>query len=219
MVISGLMCTAVAQAVDFAIPMDGKHDVLTERNHSFYVGFGFGPTQLKLANNERNVEGINFKFNASNNDLGGETHAGYWITDNVGIEVGGRSYGRMKAPFSFSDPHDNSTGSGESEVGMNGFNVSLVIGYDLAPQLQLFARAGVLMWKESYDSRFDIPGQPAIHRSYDQSGTGLSLGAGVSFRFADGWALQAQFEQASFGEDSVSMVSAGFSYDFIGWVR
>ena len=218
-VISGLVCMAVVKAADFTIPAANKHDGLLERNHSFYVGFGFGPTQLKLANNERNVEGINFKFNASNTDLGGETHAGYWITDNVGVEVGGRNYGKMKAPFTFSDPHDNSTGTGESEVSMNGFNVSLVLGVDLNPNIQLFARAGVLIWKENYDSRFDIPGQPAMHRTYQQGGTGYSVGAGVNFRFTEGWVLQAQLEQCAFGEDAVSMVSVGLTYDFIGWTR
>lgn len=215
----GLVCMTTAQAADFTLPLVERRAGLVERNHSVYVGFGFGPTQLKLANNERDVEGINFKFNAHNTDLGGETHAGYWITDNVGVEIGGRSYGKMKTPFSFSDPHDNSTGTGESEVGMNGFNVSLVLGVDLDPRVQLFVRAGVLMWKESFDSRFDIPGRPAIHRTYEQSGAGYSLGAGINFRFTEGWAVQAQVEQCAFGDDSVGMASVGFTYDFIGWTR
>lgn len=218
-VISGLACMAAVQAADFTIPIAGKRDGLTERNHSFYVGFGFGQTQLKLANTDRNVEGINFKFDAHNTDLGGETHAGYWITDHVGVEVGGRSYGKMKAPFSFTDPHDNTTGTGESEVGMNGFNVSLVLGIDIHPDIQLFARVGALMWKENYDSRFDIPGQPAMHRTYEQSGTGYSVGVGANFRFTEGWAIQAQFEQCAFGDDAVSMVSVGLTYDFIAWTR
>lgn len=218
-VISGMLCMAVAQAEDFKLSAADRQAGWPERNHSFYAGFSFGPTQLKLANNERAVEGINFKFDAKNNDLGGEAHAGYWITDNVGLEVGGRMFGKMKAPFSFSDPHDNTTGTGESEVTMNGFNVSLVLGYDFTPQIQLFGRVGAIMWKEAYDSRFDIAGQPAMHRAYEQNGTGYCAGIGASFRFTEGWAVVVQYEMDSIGEDSVSMITAGLTYDFIGWAR
>jgi opacity protein-like surface antigen len=102
---------------------------------------------------------------------------------------------------------------------MNGFNVSLVLGYDFTPQIQLFGRVGAIMWKEAYDSRFDIAGQPAMHRAYEQSGTGYCAGIGASFRFTEGWAVVVQYEMDSLGEDSVSMITAGLTYDFIGWAR
>jgi hypothetical protein len=185
----------------------------------FYAGLGFGPTQLKLGNNERTVEGINFTFTADNNDAGGETHAGYWITDNIGIEVGARDYGTVKVPFVFSDPHDNTTGTGESEVRINGFIMSAVFGADITPTLQLFGHMGVFKWKERFDSRFDMPGQPAIHRSYANSGSGISYGAGVSWRFKDTWAMQARFEHDTIDEDEVTMFAVGFTYDIIGLLR
>ena len=214
-----LACMQLALSAEVALPIQDLQDSIEKRNHLFYVGFGFGPTQLKPGSDSRTVEGIDFKYSAGNNNLGGETHAGFWISDNVALEIGARDYGKAKVPFAFSDPHDNSTGTGESEVDMSGFNISVVLGYDITPKLQLFVRAGVLQWKETFDSRFDIPGQAAMHRTYDQSGTGMSLGAGVSYRFHDYWHLQAQYEHDTFDVDQVSMVSVGMSYDFIGLTR
>lgn len=214
-----LACLSVVHAAEVVIPVHEQAEGFQNRNHLLYLGFGFGPTQLKTGGDTRTVEGINFKYSAGNNNLGGETHAGFWLTDNVAIEIGARDYGKANVPFSFSDPHDNSAGTGESEVGMRGFNISLVLGYDLTPKLQVFTRAGVLKWTESFDSRFDIPGQAAIHRTYEQSGTGMSLGAGVSYRFSDFWQLQLQYEYDTFDVDQVSMASLGLSYDLLGLIR
>ena len=219
MALGTLACCGLVQAAEVVIPAGPQTTEPRERNHSLYVGFGFGPTQLKPGNDTRSVEGIDFKLTASNNNMGGETHVGYWLTDYLAIEVGGRDYGQAKVPFSFSDPHDNTTGTGESKVGMRGFNVSLVLGVDVTPKLQLFARAGVLQWTETFDSRFDIPGQSAMHRNYTQSGAGMCLGAGLNYRFENYWNLQVQYEHNTFDIDQVSMFSIGIGYDFLGLMR
>lgn len=187
-----------------------------ERNHSVYVGIGYGPTQLKTSGDEREVEGINFTFDTEADDLGGMAYLGYWITDHVGVEIGGRDYGSINVPFSFHDPHDNTSGTGESDVSINGFNISLLLGFDITREVQVVGRAGALSWTEKFDSRFDIPGQPAIHAETEDSGTSPALGLGITYRFTPGWQLDARYEHASLDEDSVSLVTVGLSYDFIG---
>ncbi len=217
--VGGLASLTGVHAAEVAIPTQPQAEGVENRNHLLYLGFGFGPTQLKTGGDTRSVEGIDFKYSAGNKNLGGETHVGFWISDNVAIEIGARDYGKAKAPFSFNDPHDNTSGTGEADVSMRGFNVSLVLGYDVTPKLQVFTRAGVLKWTESFESRFDMPGHAAMHRTYDQSGTGLSLGAGVSFRFKDYWHWQVQYEYDTFDVDQVSMLSIGLSYDLLGLTR
>ena len=219
MTVGGLACLTMVHGAEVAIPAQQQAEGVENRNHLLYLGFGFGPTQLKTGGDTRSVEGINFNYSAGNNNLGGETHAGFWISDNVAVEIGARDYGKAKVPFAFSDPHDNTSGTGEAEVGMRGFNISLVLGCDITPKLQVFARAGVLKWTESFESRFDIPGQAAMHRTYDQSGTGLSLGAGMSYRFSNYWHWQVQYEYDTFDVDQVSMLSIGLSYDLLGLTR
>ena len=213
-----LACAAAA----FAAEPGGDPDAVAlepERNHAFYVGFGFGPTELKPANESRSVEGIDFAFTASSDDVGSEVHAGYWIDDHVAIELGMRDYGTINVPFTFHDPHDNSSGTGESEVDASGGTVAALLGYDLTPTLQVFLRGGVLMWKEKFDSRFDIPGEAAMHRTYEQSGVGMIYGAGLSYRFHGGWALQGQYEHSALDPDEATMMTIGFTYDFIDLVH
>lgn len=190
-----------------------------ERAHSLYVGFGYGPTTVSPGNEKRSVEGIDFSLKADANDLGGLFYAGYWINDHVALELGGRDYGTVNVPFSFSDPHDNSSGTGESDVSINGFNASLLLGYDITPNLQVVARAGMLSWTEKMQSRFDIPDEPAIRRELETNGTGALIGAGLNWRFESTWALAAQYEVAELDNDQLSMVTLGLSYDFMGWFK
>lgn len=189
------------------------------RNHAVYIGLGYGPTQLKTSGKEREVSGIDFTFDTEANDLGSAFYLGGWITDHVGLEVGARDFGTIEAPFAFRDPHDNTSGTGMSEVSVNGFNVSLMLGFDVLEDVQIVGRAGALTWKERYKSRFDIPGKPAINAEMEGSGTGPALGAGITYRFTPGWQLEARYEYASLDEDTVSLLTVGLSYDFIGLVR
>jgi len=199
------------------------HDRVTRwaetRRHSFYVGIGGGLTQLSTVDNERSMEGINFRFDTEVSDLGTCFFAGYWITDHVGIEAGTRSYGIIDVPFEFTNPHDNTSGTGDSEVSIGGWSTSLTLGFDPLDSLQVYARVGALMWEESFDSRFDIVGEPAIHRETETTGTGLLVGAGVNWRFHSAWQLHLQYEHATLDEDTAGMASLALSYDFLGFVQ
>jgi hypothetical protein len=208
----------VAAAAAGEAPLSGEEGG-RDWNHSFYIGFGYGPADLKTDGSQRNVSGLDFTFGTEANDLGGMFYAGYWITEHVGVEVGGRDYGQVDVPFSFYDPHDNSSGTGESMVSMGGFNVSLMLGLDVTKDVQAVLRAGALSWKEEFESRFDVPGQPVMYREMELSGTGATYGAGLVYRFTPGWQLEGRYEHASFDKDEVDLVSIGLSYDFIGLVR
>jgi opacity protein-like surface antigen len=192
---------------------------VNKRNHLVYVGFGFGPTSLKTAGNQREVSGIDFTFDTEANDLGFLFYVGGWISEHIGLEVGSRNYGTIDVPFGFSDPHDNTTGTGLSEVSMNGINVSILLGLDIPGNIQVVGRVGALIWKERFESRFDIPGMPAVNAEMDSSGTGLAAGLGVSYRFTDGWQLEARYEYATLDDDTVSLATVGLAYDFFGFFR
>ncbi len=191
------------------------------RQHSFYVGLAGGPAQFMAGNGEREMDGLNFRFDTDDDDLGVMSFVGYWISDHVGFEVATRDYGTVDVDFEFSNPHDSTSGTGESEVTVDGIAVSLMFGYDVLDAVQVYLRAGALMWQEDFESRFDIPGEPAIDRTTDDNGTGFVYGVGVSWRFKDHdtWQLHAQYDYAALGDDDIGMVSLGFSYDFIGLVR
>jgi opacity protein-like surface antigen len=197
----------------------GQMEPPRPRQRSFYVGLGGGPTQFKTGDDEREMDGLSFRFETDDDDLGLMAFAGYWISDNIGIEVGSRSYGTVDVDFEFSNPHDGTSGTGASEVSINGIAISLVFGYDVFDTVQVYVRAGALMWQEDFDSRFDIPGEPAIQRTTDDSGTGGVYGGGVSWRFHDTWQLHAQYDYAALGDDDVGMASLGLSYDCSGLLR
>jgi opacity protein-like surface antigen len=186
---------------------------------SFYLGIGAGPTQFKTGNSEREMDGLSFRFDTDDDDLGLMAFAGYWISDNVGIEVASRNYGTVDVDFEFSNPHDGTSGTGVSEVSIDGVAVSLVVGFDVFDTVQVYARAGALMWQEDFNSRFDIPGEPAIERTTDDSGTGAVYGGGVSWRFHTTWQLSAQYDHATLGDDDVGMASLALSYDCVGLAR
>jgi hypothetical protein len=189
------------------------------RNHTVYVGVGGGFAQLSTSGNSRKVSGIDFTFSADANDMGQMGYIGGWITDHVGVEIGARNYGNVKVPFGFHDPHDNTSGTGESEVTIAGLNIALMLGFDIGRAVQIVGRAGMLTWKEKYDSRFDIPGKPAINAEMETSGTGPVLGLGITYRFTPGWQLEGRYEFATLDEDTISLATLGLSYDLIGLLR
>ncbi len=217
MVAAAAFCvTAAGQAAEFQLKdADGEG----ERNHTVYIGVGYGPTQLKTSGTQREVSGIDFTFNTKANDLGSVLYLGGWITDHVGLELGPRNYGSIEAPFQFQDPHDNTSGTGESEVSIYGFNLSLMLGFDIGEDVQVVGRAGAMTWKEKYKSRFDIPGEPAINADLEASGTGPAVGLGITYRFTPGWQLEARYEFATLEDDQVSLLTVGLSYDLIGLLR
>jgi hypothetical protein len=57
----------------------------------FYAGLGFGPTQLKLGNNERTVEGINFTFTADWQPSPNLANEGKALTHSVAADLTNRS--------------------------------------------------------------------------------------------------------------------------------
>ena len=99
---------------------------------------------------------------------------------------------------------------------ITGANLSLLLGVDIVREVQFVGRAGALMWQEDYDSRFDIPGRPAIHAKMEDSGTGGTLGVALTYRFAPGWQLEGRYEYATLDKDRVTLVTLGLSYDFVG---
>jgi opacity protein-like surface antigen len=192
---------------------------MNERNHSVYVGLGFGPTTLTTSGDQREVDGIDFTFDTEADDLGSMFYLGGWISEHVGAEIGIREYGTINVPFAFSNPHDNTSGTGESEVSMSGVNVSLLLGTDIGERFQIVGRVGALMWREDFESRFDIPGSPAVNAETEDSGVGFASGLGLSYQVKPGWQLETRFEYATLGDDEVSLLTFGLAYDFIGLTR
>lgn len=204
-----------AQAVETAAAPLAR-DPVAPRVHSVYVGLGYGPTSFQPANNAREMEGINFRFTTDAEDLGSQAYIGYWLSDHVALELGGRDFGSVKVPFEFQDPHDNTEGTGESEASFNGVNVSLLVGGDLGESVRVFGRLGAISWQNDLSTRFDIPGEPPIRRSETYSGTGVSYGAGLSWFLESGWQLVAQYEHSTFDDDEMDLMTVGLAFDFAG---
>ena len=186
------------------------------RAHSVYVGLGYGPTSFQPGNNAREVEGISFRFTTDANDLGSQAYIGYWVSEHVALELGGRDFGGVQVPFEFQDPHDNTEGTGESEASFNGVNVSLLVGGDLGESVRVFGRLGAISWQNDLTTRFDIPGEEPIRRSETYSGTGVSYGAGLAWFLESGWQLVAQYEHSTIDEDEMDLMTVGLAFDFGG---
>jgi opacity protein-like surface antigen len=188
------------------------------RRHGFYIGYGAGSTTIRLADNARSEEGIDFTFDAEVNDVATALSAGYWINDNVGIELATRDYGAVNVAFEFADPHDNTAGTGEADASFWAGGASLLLGYDVLDNVQVYGRAGAMAWTRDMETRFDIPGEPAMYRETEDSGTGLHYGAGIDWRFdkSKGWHLRLQVERTTFDDDEIDMVGVSLLYDFTG---
>lgn len=179
-----------------------------------YFGFGYGPTAVGLGSQARSIEGIDFTLDANADDLGYSGYLGWWINRNVALEVGRMDFGSIDVPFTFQDPHDNTSGRGQASAAFAGSTVSLRMGADLGDAASVFARAGAISWTNNIESRFDLPGQPAIRRELSDSGVGMTLGAGFNFRLSDCWRMQLEGQHCTLGEDTVDMVTLGLAFDF-----
>ena len=93
------ICVCVGVGADRLMAGSPSEVEWDERNHLFYVGIGYGPTLLSTSADQREINGIEYTFDAEADDLGGLFYAGWWITEHVGIEVGTRNYGTVDVPF------------------------------------------------------------------------------------------------------------------------
>jgi opacity protein-like surface antigen len=186
------------------------------RARTVYVGVGYGPTTLTPSGDVREMNGIEYTFETKANDLGGMFYVGGWITEHIGLEVGTRNYGMIDAPFTFVNTHENTSGEGDSEVSMRGFNVSALFGIEPIDDIQLVARLGALTWKQSYESNFRTTGEPAKTVDMERRGTGPAAGLGLSYRFSRAWQMDLRYEYAMLDEDRVQLLTVGLAYDFIG---
>ena len=203
------ICTCLVTGGAWGAPAEQREDP-----KSLYFGFGYGPTSVGLGSQARTIEGIDFTLDAKADDLGYTGYIGWWINRNVAIEAGRMDFGNIDVPFTFRDPHDNTSGRGEATATFAGSTVSLRMGSNLGEAVSVFLRAGAISWTNSIQSRFDIPGQPAIRRELSDSGVGMTLGAGFNFRLSDCWRMQIEGQHCTLGEDEVNMVTLGLSLDF-----
>ena len=186
------------------------------RKHGFYIGADLGITSIRPADTERNEQGISFRFSADGNDMGHGVFAGYWINDRVGLELEHRNFGAVDVTFDFEDPHDGTQGTGEASVDYSAVGVSLMLGFDPLRNVQVYGRAGTMFWTRAIESRFDIPGEPAIEGQVDEGGAGLYIGAGIDWRFEGRWHLRLQADRTAFDDDEIDMVGLALHYDFAG---
>lgn len=210
-----LTCVTLIQAAgsEGAARWDGAGE------HGFYIGGFFGPSDLSTAAGDREIDGLTFRFDVDDDDIGMGVFAGYWVSDLVGFEAAIRNYGSVGATFEFSNPHDGTSGTGESDISITAVSFSVMMGYDIVESLRVYARIGAQMWEEEFDSRFDIEGAPPLVRVADDSGTGLLYGGGVSWRFQSTWQLHLQYDHADLDDDDIGMTSLALSYDFVGLIH
>jgi len=179
-----------------------------------YLGGSFGPSYFDLQDKDQRLEGIDFQgISIDDDDIASRFYLGYWITPYLGVEIGGGQYGRVLADFAFSDPRNGRVGTGESDVEVNGSTYLLQAAYGWR-NLDLFAKAGILSWSTSYDSRFDVVHEESQRRTLENSGTSLTYGVGASVLFAEGWSVRADADFMNIDEADVQTYTLGLQYDF-----
>jgi hypothetical protein len=191
----------------------GPHARLA-REHGLFIGVNAGISNVDPKNSSRNEEGISFDFTTEDDDLSTKIYFGYWINSHVGFEMGGVGLGNVTVPFNFSDPRNGRVGTGEAEVEINGTVGSILLAVDPIPGTQLYLRGGVNGWTRKLESRFDVTGEDSVRSSQERTGTGLVYGGGLTVNFQAGWHFRAEAEFYDVDGDSVSVYSAGLSYDF-----
>jgi len=136
------------------------------------------------------------------NDNGFKVMAGFRPLDGFAIEANYADLGETRVPLSLvcvTAPCPT-----EASIDSQALSVSAV-GLLTLPLVDLFARVGVTRWESELQ---------VLSSAQKEEGTDPTYGAGAQVRLG-GFALRLEYERFDLDDDSVDLVSLGFTYTFL----
>ena len=116
-----LITIALASPLAIQAAPEGTFDSMDGVINRFYVGVGAGKSTVKLKDEARNEEGIDFVFEGTDDgDLATSYIIGFRVSRYLAIEGGAIDLGSVDQQFEFHDPRDGDTGSGLLTVSPSG---------------------------------------------------------------------------------------------------
>ena len=160
---------------------------------SAYIGFNIGQSNLKLNNGNGS-----FGFERSKNVY--NLYGGSYFNDFIGAEIGYADFGRM------------SRGGGQTKA--DGFNVSVVGKFPLAPSFNLLGRLGTTYGRTEVSSNIASGVVAGKETSW-----GGSCGIGAEFLFNPQLSAVLQYDEynlkfAGGNRDKINTTSLGLRYRF-----
>lgn len=90
----------------------------------------------------------------------------------------------------------------QTQADLSGISLSVVRTIELTDSLDFYGKLGLMSWDIEFDD---------ISAAFDDSGTDLHYGLGLSFRASESWSIFAEYESVDLDLDSVSLgVRLGF---------
>lgn len=159
-----------------------------------YIGLGVGAALYKA-----DLTGIG-GGELDDNGLGTKIYGGYSFNKYIAVEAGIYKFAEASAAFS-SVPGPTAS----AEVTMNGVGAYAVGSYPLNRELNLMAKLGLINWDA--DLRLN-------NTLLENSGTDLAYAIAASFAFTKELLATVEWEFFDSDNPELSMVSAGFRYNF-----
>jgi len=164
-------------------------------------GFYLGATASDVSSDyDTNV--YSFAAEAPEDDDGFKVIAGFRPLDSFAIEANYAGLGETRVPLSLVCV----TTPCPSEVSIDAQAVSLsAVGLLALPLVDLFARVGVSRWESELQ---------VLSSTQKEEGTDPTYGVGAQVRVGS-FALRLEYERFDLEDDSVDLVSVGFTYTFL----
>ncbi len=188
----------------------------------FYVGVGAGQSTVKLQDESRNEEGIDFVFEGTDDgDLATSFIVGFRVSKFFALEGGAIDLGSVDQQFDFHDPRDGDTGSGLLTVAPSGAYIGALLTQDIG-LFQVYGRCGVLMWDYDMDIRFDIEnengdGTTSQAGKLSRDGTAMLMGVGVRCQVANHWTVGLDANYTDIDGDKLSVIGGSILFDVTSW--
>ena len=174
----------------------GSPGIALSADNGFYIG-----ASRSDVSSDYDVSASPFAGEAEDDGSAFKLIAGLRPLDKLAIEANSADLGATPVPLSLACvPTPCPT---EISFDARALSVSVVGLYDL-PLVDLFARAGVARWEL----------EQTLIETTEEEGSDLTYGAGAQLRVGS-FALRLEYERFELEDDSVDLVSFGFTYTFL----
>ncbi len=177
----------------------------------WYAGFSVGYTQIRIPNENIEMEGIQFSRVNAKTDRGAlKGYGGYWISPNFGFEVAFSSLGEADATFDYT-VFPAEAGTGHTRVSIQNGIFAFQFAHEFK-SMTLFASVGIQAWTHTYDSRFRLSTGENQYRSLSREGNSFYGGAGMEWPIRDKWHLRVEVNVYKMDIANAKMILLGTTY-------
>lgn len=218
------------------VGMTVSTSVFSEEQVGFYIGVGGGQSEVDdlaslTVSDAQFVADIidpgavitSGTSEKDDTDTGVKLFLGYSFNEYFALEASYIDLGEASTSVtgsgldSFATPF---TGTIEGEFEVDGFALSAVGSYPFTDAFSIFGKAGVFKYETDFKASLSTSLGLSVSVSDDESGTEITYGVGLNYRFNDNFSLRAEWERFPEleapleGEDDVDLISASLVIGF-----